>query len=99
MVRRAAFSNDQWDVAGAQLMKIARPEAGYFAADPSQLVVERPCGGDAPWLSLDQTLKTLPRDAFDYVWLIDPPRYDVRLTAGMTPVWANGTDRLYRIDR
>ncbi len=99
MVRRASFSNDQWDVAGAQLMKIVRPDAGYFAADPSQLVVARPCGGDAPWLSLDQTLTTLPRGAFDYVWLIDPPRYDARLTAGMTPVWADGSDRLYRIDR
>lgn len=99
MVRRAAFSNDQWSIAGAQLMRITRPEARYFAADPSQLVVERPCGGDAPWLSLDKSLRTLPRAAFDYVWLIDPPHYDTQLTAGMTQVWESGPDRLYRIDR
>lgn len=99
MVRRQGFSNDQWDVSGANLMTITKADAPAFAVDPSQLVVARSCGRAAPWMTPDEALAKLPRAAFDYVWLIDPPRYDVRLTAGMTPVWRNGSDVLYRINR
>ena len=99
MVRRQGFSNDQWDVSGANLMTITKADAPAFAVDPSQLVVARSCGRAAPWMTPDEALAKLPRAAFDYVWLIDPPRYDVRLTAGMTPVWRDGSDVLYRIDR
>ncbi len=99
MVRRHSFSNDQWEVSGANLMDTIKTDARGFAYDPSQLVVPEPCTGGAPWRTLNQSLRALPRGAFDYVWLIDPPRYNVRVTDGMTPVWANDTDRLYRIDR
>ena len=99
MVRRQGFSNDQWDVSGANLMTITKADAPAFAVDPSQLVVARSCGRAAPWMTPDEALAKLPRAAFDYVWLIDPPLYDVRLTAGMTPVWRDGSDVLYRIDR
>jgi hypothetical protein len=99
MVRRQSFSNDQWEVSGANLMDTIKADAPGFVYDPSQLVVPVRCRGGGPWRTLDQSLAGLPRAAFDYVWLIDPPRYDVRLTAGMTQVWANGPDRLYRIDR
>ncbi len=98
IVRRQAFSNDQWQVSGTSFMTVTKSDAAGFVADPSQLVTEQPCHF-GNWRSLDQSLAKLPRAAFDYVWLIDPPRYDRRLTFGMTPVWANGTDRLYRIDR
>ncbi|MEP6784815.1 MAG: hypothetical protein ABI898_03630 [Sphingomonadales bacterium] len=100
MVRRQSFSNDQWEVSGANLMDTIKVDAPGFAYDPSQLVVQWPCRiRQAPWKTPDQSLRTLPRPAFDYVWLIDPPRYDVRLTTGMTLVWTNGPDRLYRIDK
>ncbi len=99
IVRRQGFSNDQWDVSGANLMTITKADALGFAVDPSQLVVPQRCGRGAPWMTPDEALAKLPRGAFDYVWLIDPPRYDARLTAGMTPVWRDGSDVLYRIDR
>ena len=99
IVRRQGFSNDQWDVSGANLLSITKGDAPGFTADPSQLVVPTPCPGGAPWMTPDAALAKLPRGAFDYVWLIDPPRYDVRLTAGMTAVWRDGNDVLYRIDR
>ncbi len=86
-------------MSGANLMDTIKTDARGFAYDPSQLVVPEPCTGGAPWRTLNQSLRALPRGAFDYVWLIDPPRYNVRVTDGMTPVWANDTDRLYRIDR
>ena len=96
-VRRDAFSNDQWALAGAQLLRVDHPAAGRFARDPSQLVTERPCAGE--WLSLDQSLRRLPRDAFDHVWLIDPPRYDPRLTRGLRPIWRSGTSILFHVEQ
>jgi len=99
IVRRQGFSNDQWDVSGANLMTITKADAPGFAVDPSQLLVARRCGGGAPWRTADEALAALPRAAFDYVWLIDPPTYDARRTAGMTPVWRNGNDVLFRIER
>jgi hypothetical protein len=43
--RHHAFSNDQWDTPGAQLLKIHNPAAGPFATDGSVLVFETPCHG------------------------------------------------------
>ncbi len=96
-VRRRAFSNDQWDMAGAQLLRVNDFGAGYFAADPSQMVTGDACPTDK-WRSLDWSLANLPRGAFDYVWLIAPPRFDPKGVRGMTPIWQNGRDILYRID-
>lgn len=98
IIRRQSFSNDQWEVSGANLMDTIKTDAPGFAYDPSQLTVLRFCGGRTPWKSMDTTLRTLPRAAFDFVWLMDPPRYDARLASDMTLVWADGTDRLYRIN-
>lgn len=97
IVRRDAFSNDQWAMAGAQLLRVRFPEAGRFGSDPSQIVTAEPCNPE--WLSLDQSLRQLPRGAFDYVWLIDPPRHDARLLAGLRPVWRRGSSTLLRIER
>ncbi len=97
IVRRHAFSNDQWTMVGAQLLTVHYPDGGYFVRDPTQMVTERQCGGEA-WLSLDRTLRWLPRTGFDYVWLIQPPRHDPSLLEGLTPLWRNGSSVLYRID-
>lgn len=97
LVRREAFSNDQWTMAGAQLLRVRYPQAERFAGDPSQIVTGRRCRAD--WLSLDESLRKLPRGAFDYVWLIDPPRYDTRLVRGLRPIWRSGTSVLFRVER
>jgi len=97
IVRRRAFSNDQWNMAGAQLMRTRNFAQGYFGHDPSQLVTQGFCARDK-WRSLDWSLKHLPRGAFDYVWMIAPPRFDPRGLRGMTRIWQNGSDALYRID-
>jgi hypothetical protein len=95
-LRRGAFSNDQWTMAGAQLLGVRYPQGGRFIRDPSQIVTDLECGGEF-WLTLDQSLRRLPRYAFDFVWLIDPPPFDPALTAGLTPVWRDGTSVLYRV--
>lgn len=98
IVRRNAFANDQWTMAGAQLLTINYPPGGRFVNDPSQIVTSERCAGEY-WLTIVQALQNFPREAFDYVWLLDPPPYDPALTAGLTEVWREGTSVLYRVDR
>jgi hypothetical protein len=97
VVRRSAFSNAQWDLGNQGLLSVNKPDALSFSADPSQFV----SGNDSPGkteLTLDAALGVFPRNAFDYLWLIDPPAYNVKLTEGMTPIWRDGSDVLFRID-
>lgn len=96
IARRHAFSNDQWAMAGAQLLQV-RYWAGWpYIRDPMQVVTLRRCGGEI-WPTIDRALATIPRGAFDYVWLIRPPPYDDRLAAGLRPVWRSGRSVLYRV--
>ena len=98
IVRRHAFSNDQWTMAGAQLLRV-RYRAGWpYIRDPTEVVTARRCAHEY-WRTLDTSLVTFPRDAFDYVWIIDPPRYDETLTLGLTEVWRDGRSVLYRVVR
>ncbi len=96
-VRRHAFTNDQWNMPGGQLLAIKKADAPGFDRDASQLVSTRRCYRE-PWRPLSTSLAKFPRDAFDYLWLIDPPAYDLALVQGMTRIWSNGRDVLYRID-
>jgi hypothetical protein len=96
VVRREAFSNDQWSVAGAQLDRSAYAAAGAFRKDPSQIVRLHDCPVNR-WPTLDSSLRSFPRAAFDYLWLINPPAYDPSLVKGMVPVWSNGRSMLLRI--
>ena len=95
-VRRQAYSNDQWDMAGAQLMRPMKFDAGYFRHDPSQVVIAGRCRNK--WRSLDWSLANLPRGAFDYIWLIEPPVFDPAGLRGTTRTWSDGKNALYRID-
>ena len=93
VIRRSAFSNDQWSVAGSRLLTISNPAAGRFIADPSQLVT----AGNCPELGwpVGQALSKLPRPAFDYLWLIDMPA-SVPVPAGWVAVAGSGSSRLLR---
>jgi hypothetical protein len=95
-IRRQGFSNDQWLIEGAFGLGLKYRNAGYFAADPSQLVLPNGCN-DGLHRTIDQALSTFPRDAFDYVWLIDSPGYDARLLGGLEPVSRSPGSELYRI--
>jgi hypothetical protein len=95
MVRREGFSNDQWVLEGLNLLELKYSKPGYFASDPSELVRENYCN-DRGHLRIDQALARLPREDFDYVWLVDPPEFDHRLVAGLHEVWRGGGSILYR---
>lgn len=97
-VRRRAFSNDQWSMAGAQLLRVRYRADPRFTGDPSQMVVTRRCKGER-WMPIEVALARFPRAAFDYVWLVRPPPYDERLTHGLTPLWRNGSSVLYAVGK
>jgi hypothetical protein len=95
IVRREGFANDQWVIEGVNLLDLKYTKAGYFAADPSQLVRPNRCR-DPLHRMVDDSLSSLPRNDFDYVWLIDPPPYSRATVADMTPVWRGPGSVLYK---
>jgi len=97
LVRKLAYTNDQWSMAGAQQLTTRYFAAGGYAHDPSQVVTDRRCRGEW-WRPVAMALNNFPRGAFDYVWLLNPPAYNPELVKGMTPIWRNGRDTLFRID-
>lgn len=95
-VRRNAFTNDQWTMAGAQLLTVVYLPSSYFVRDPSQVVTPVKCRGET-WLPISTTLANVPRAGFDYIWLINPPPYGAFLVRGLEPLWRSGTSVLYRV--
>jgi len=96
IARREGFSNDQWLLEGVNLLDLKYRAAGYFAADPSQLVRPNGCR-DGLHRQINQSLAALPRNDFDYVWLIDVPPYDTRLVADLPVVWRGPGSILYQL--
>ncbi len=95
-VRNHAFSNDQWTMAGAQLLSVRYKPGWPFTRDASQVVTERRCRGES-WRTMNEALAYFPRDAFDYVWLISPPPYEPILASDLRPIWRSGSSVLYRV--
>ena len=98
IVRRDAFSNDQWAVEGANLLSVHYTAAGRFRADPSQIVRPAACANrDAR--AVGKALAEIPRDAFDYVWTIDLPPQPTGTPAGFVPIWRGEGSLLYANQR
>jgi len=94
IVRRQAFSNDQWIVEGANLLSVRYAKAAHFSADPSQVVRPPECASREAWTA-ERALGVLPSRAFDYIWLIDVAPPDPRLLDDMKPVWRGADSVLY----
>jgi len=97
MVRRLAYTNDQWSMPGAQLLTVKYRAGRPFNHDPSQIVTTTQCPTEW-WRPVSISLVRFSRAAYDYVWLISPPNYDKALEQGLIPVWRDGTSALFRID-
>jgi hypothetical protein len=95
--RKLAYANDQWSMAGGQLLTVRYREARRFAHDPSEIVTAVQCPREW-WRPIERSMAMFPRDAFDYVWLIKPPAYDPRYEQGLIPLWRDGTSALFRVD-
>lgn len=96
IVRRDAFSNDQWTAEGAQALSVIKPGVGWFAADPSQLVYPKVCRGEGS--DLDRALARFNRAVFDHVWIIGQPK-GFAPPPDLRPVWRHGQSVLYRVVR
>jgi len=96
IARREGFSNDQWLVASHNLLELKYRGAGTFSGNPSEIV--RPNNEhDGAYRTIDEALAQVPRDGFDYVWLLNPPTFDKRLVRDLQPVWSGPDTLLYRI--
>jgi hypothetical protein len=93
IVRRDAFTNDQWTVDSAQAMTVIKPGVGRYGTDPSQLVY--PAGCRAEGSDLDVAMREFNRDAFDHVWVLNGRASAPDLRA----IWSNGHSTLYRVVR
>ena len=96
IVRREGFSNDEWSTGGQNLLSLRYRAAGPFGADPSQIVRPVACSIDGVW-SIEDALRLLPRDRFDYLWLVEAPPFDPRLLNGATLVRRTRGSALYRL--
>jgi len=95
LVRRQAFSNDQWQASGAQLLTVRYKAAAPFLADPSQFVTVSACARRER-MAYPLAIATFPRKAFDYVWVIQQPN-EAADYRGLQPVWQSGRSALYRV--
>ncbi|WP_221792397.1 hypothetical protein [Aquisediminimonas sediminicola] len=101
-VRRDAFVNDQWEMTGAQLLRVHYPAAGKWAVNPSQIARPGFCptyNGVSEEQTYAQAMTGFPRRAYDYLWLIDfPPERLPVDDKGLTLIWQGKTSgALYRI--
>ncbi|WP_254621025.1 hypothetical protein [Sphingomonas sp. CL5.1] len=99
LVRRLAYTNDQWSMAGAQLLTARYFAAGGFAHDSSQIVTAKWCPREW-WRPVGFAIARFPRGAFDYVWQIRTPPYDPRYASDLVPIWRSpdGTSTLFKVD-
>jgi hypothetical protein len=98
MVRRHGMVNNHWENPGAKLLTNIYLPAGRFRYDPSQLVRDPAC----PLIiatPIDVQLARIPRQAFDYVWLVQPPAFDQRLLAPAELIYRAPGVYLYRLGR
>jgi hypothetical protein len=97
IVRRGAFANGQWTDAGAQLVRIKYAPAKGYAEDPTEILRPDRCRQSRAKRYPDG-LNNLPRNAFDYAWVIDWPRARWNSFPGLEPVWTGERKGiLYRV--
>jgi hypothetical protein len=98
IVRRQAFTNDTWPPTTASGL-VVHPDmiAGYHDLDSQKLLpIECRYGKDH---DLRGALAALPRDRFDYLWLIDLPAKQQPHADWLVPAWRGHNAILYRIRR
>ncbi|SEJ23821.1 hypothetical protein SAMN05428950_1011556 [Sphingomonas sp. OV641] len=90
LVRRLAYTNDQWSMPGAQLLTARYKTAGMFAHDSSEIVTPGWCPREW-WKPIDFSIARFPREAFDYVWLIRTPPFNPRYASDLDRIWRSPT--------
>ena len=94
IARADFFTNEQWGIAGQQLLRSRHTEAGRFAGDPSQIVF--PAGCAYRPTELEEALASFPRSVFTTVWTVGIPA-NPRLHPDLDLVWSNQVSAVYRV--
>ena len=98
IARREGFSNDQWQIAGTNLLRVHFAEAGIFQFGSV-------ADGDARSLRRESAGRSISAQGHParYIRLCLADRCAALtipdLTRGMTPVWKGPGSMLYRVDR
>ncbi|MDI9850087.1 hypothetical protein QM467_18790, partial [Rhodoblastus sp. 17X3] len=97
IVRREAFVNSQWVIPGGQLLTALRAKGTQFNSDPSQIITPKPDYTGPLWPEVMRRLPEIPRDRFDYLWLIGFDMAQARPIPGATLLYADEESALYRL--
>jgi hypothetical protein len=95
IVRNDAFVNDQFDMPGAQLLKVGPSIPAKFAYGDSEWVKLPSCNRADPLLA-DQ-IASIPRDRFDHLWLLGVPMVERPHLPWLRILWENDESALYAI--
>ena len=79
IVRREGFSNDQWLMEGRESARPQISRAPAISPPTRRSWCGRSAAATGCTGTIDQSLASLPRNDFDYVWLIDVPPYDPKI--------------------
>lgn len=93
IARRRIFTNEQWALAGQQLVRPLHPSAAPFDRDPSQLIYPGTVPGS---MSLRQAIATFDRRTFGYVWTVGFPSGPA-CAADLRVIWSNASSTLYQV--
>lgn len=96
IARRSAFTNDQWEVAGANALTVHYPDGEPFVRDPSQSVVIEECA-DSGLPTLAQALDRLPAGAFTHVWIHGTDPAGVELPFPAREIWRGPTGVVFEL--
>jgi hypothetical protein len=107
ITRRMGFTNQQWQIQGAQLLRVNYPPARNFTSDPTQIIYPKNCmlstrrerGFHPDQRTTEEALAQFPRDGFDFVWMIRPPEFKMIARPGLQPMWRGRDSILYRIQK
>lgn len=97
VVRRDAFVNSLWSMQGAQTLEITYNTDTAYHSDPSQFVAENGCKNLAP--SISYTLRTFPRDRFDFVWIQRLEGTTRAMPADVSLLYRDRQTALYKVKR
>jgi hypothetical protein len=94
IARRRVFTNEQWALAGQQLIHPLHPTATPFDSDPSQIV--HPAGSEDQSVDFDKAIAMFDRCTFQRVWTIGFPAGHAH-SSDLTPIWSDGRSAVYSV--
>jgi hypothetical protein len=96
IVRKDAFVNSQWEIPGGLLLTPLHARGTAFNADPSQNVGPPGCHGPVG-PTLQERFREVPRDRFDYVWLLGFDPRIVRAPPGVRLLYSDDRSAFYEL--